>query len=53
MLEGRSNKEIARALGVSVGTAKNYVAVVLRAYNTNSRAKAILAALNEAKSGSE
>jgi len=46
MLQGRSNKEIARELGVSVGTAKNYVAVVLRAYNASSRAKAMMAALN-------
>lgn len=45
MLQGRSNKEIARELGVSVGTAKNYVAVVLRVYNAPSRAKAMLAAL--------
>lgn len=45
MLQGRSNKEIARELGVSVGTAKNYVAVVLRAYNASSRAKAMMAAL--------
>lgn len=48
MLQGRSNKEIARELGVSVGTAKNYVAVVLRAYNASSRAKAMMAALNGA-----
>lgn len=47
MLQGRSNKEIARELGVSPGTAKNYVAAVLRAYNASSRAKAVLAALAE------
>lgn len=46
MLQGRSNKEIARELGVSVGTAKNYVAAVLRVYNASSRAKAMLAALS-------
>jgi DNA-binding NarL/FixJ family response regulator len=51
MLQGRSNKEIARELGVSVGTAKNYVAVVLRAYNASSRAKAMMAALNSGASG--
>lgn len=44
MLAGRSNKEIARELSMSVGTAKNHVAVVLRAYNATSRAKAVLAA---------
>lgn len=54
MLQGLSNKEIAKELGVSVGTAKNYVAVVLRAYNANTRARAVLAALNEgAEYGSE
>lgn len=46
MLQGRSNKEIARELGVSVGTAKNYVAAILRAYNASSRAKAMMAALS-------
>ena len=47
MLQGRSNKEIARELGVSAGTAKNYVAAVLRAYSVSSRAKAVLAARAE------
>lgn len=51
MLEGRSNKEIARDLGVSVGTAKNYVAVVLRAYNASSRSKAMLAAMRSSDNG--
>ena len=46
MLQGRSNKEIARELGVSVGTAQNYVAAILRAYNASSRAKAMMAALS-------
>lgn len=46
MLRGRSNKEIARELGVSVGTAKNYVAAVLRSYNASSRSQVISAALN-------
>ncbi|WP_170160126.1 response regulator transcription factor [Azonexus fungiphilus] len=45
ILKGKSNKEIARELNVSIGTAKNYVAAVLRAYNASSRAKAISAAL--------
>lgn len=44
MAQGRSNKEIARELNVSVGTAKNYVAAILRAFNASSRAKAVLAA---------
>lgn len=41
ILRGYPNKEIARKLGVSVGTAKNYVAAVLRAYNASSRAKVL------------
>lgn len=51
MLQGKANKEIARELGVSLGTAKNYVAVVLRAYNANSRSQALLAALGGAPGG--
>lgn len=47
MLQGYANKEIARQLGVSVGTVKNYVSAILRSYGTNSRAKAVLAALND------
>lgn len=49
--EGYSNKEIARTLGVSLGTAKNYVAAVLRAFNTNSRAKAVLLATKQGLDG--
>lgn len=48
MLQGRSNKEIARAIGVSVGTAKNYVAAILRAFNASSRAKAMAVVLADA-----
>ena len=41
MLGGRSNKEIAGELAISVGTVKNYVGTILRAFNTSSRAKAM------------
>jgi len=47
MLQGLSNKEIARELGVSLGTAKNYVAAVLRVFKASTRAKAMKAALSE------
>jgi DNA-binding NarL/FixJ family response regulator len=49
LLEGRSNKEIARALGLSVGTVKNYVSALLRSTNVKTRAQ-ILATLHS-KSG--
>ena len=44
MIAGRSNKEIAREMNVSVGTVKNYVAIILRIFNTSSRSKAVFAA---------
>lgn len=40
---GLSNKEIARKLGVSVGTAKNHVASILTRIGTTTRVKAIRA----------
>lgn len=43
MLEGRSNKEIARQLGLSLGTTKNYVASVMRFLGVTSRLKAMRA----------
>lgn len=45
ILKGCSNKEIARELGVSVGTTKNYVAAVLRAFNATSRGRVMRAVL--------
>jgi DNA-binding NarL/FixJ family response regulator len=45
LLEGQSNKEIARALGLSVGTVKNYVSALLRSTNVKTRAQ-ILATLH-------
>ena len=38
-------KEIARDLGLSVGTVKNHVAVVLRALDASNRSKAVMTAL--------
>jgi DNA-binding NarL/FixJ family response regulator len=45
LLEGRSNKEIARALQLSVGTVKNYVSELLRSTNAKTRSR-ILAMSN-------
>ena len=45
MIQGKPNKEIARDLGLSVGTVKNHVAVVLRALDANNRSKAVMMAL--------
>lgn len=45
MIQGKPNKEIARDLGLSVGTVKNHVAVVLRALDASNRSKAVMTAL--------
>jgi len=45
ILKGYANKEIARELGISVGTAKNHVAAILRALRVDTRAKAVLSAI--------
>lgn len=45
MVQGEPNKEIARALGLSVGTVKNHVAVILRTLDASNRAKAVTIAL--------
>lgn len=37
LLEGRSNKEIARELGVTLGTVKNYVSALLKAMHAKTR----------------
>lgn len=41
LAEGYSNKEICRALGLSLGTVKNHVAAILNALGTTSRCKVI------------
>jgi DNA-binding NarL/FixJ family response regulator len=43
LLQGQSNKLIARALNLSVETIKDHVAAVLRALNVSSRTQAVLA----------
>jgi DNA-binding NarL/FixJ family response regulator len=49
LLEGQSNKEIARTLGLSIGTVKNYVSELLRSTKAKTRSR-ILAMLRH-KSG--
>jgi DNA-binding NarL/FixJ family response regulator len=44
LLEGQSNKHIARSLGLSVGTVKNYVSALLKSTNVKTRSQ-ILATL--------
>jgi DNA-binding NarL/FixJ family response regulator len=44
MGEGRSNREIATALGLAEGTVKVHVAAVLKALNVSNRTQAVLAA---------
>ena len=44
LLQGQSNKLIARALSLSVETIKDHVAAVLRALNVSTRTQAVLAA---------
>jgi DNA-binding NarL/FixJ family response regulator len=46
LAEGRSNKEIARALNLAAATVKVHVGAVLRALNVQSRTQAILALIN-------
>ena len=43
LLQGQSNKLIARELNLSVETVKDHVAAVLRALGVNSRTQAVLA----------
>lgn len=45
MLEGYSNKEIARKLGIALGTVKNQVAVILRVLNAQNRSQAVMNAI--------
>lgn len=51
MLTGQSNKEIARSLGLALGTVKNQVAVILRILNANNRSQAILNAIKIGAAG--
>jgi DNA-binding NarL/FixJ family response regulator len=44
LLQGQSNKLIARALSLSVETIKDHVAAVLRTFNVSTRTQAVLAA---------
>lgn len=44
LIQGLSNKLIARELGVSVDTVKDHVAAVLKALGVNSRTQAVVAA---------
>lgn len=46
MFKGRSNKEIAKYLDITLGTVKNHVAAILHAFNVSSRSKAVLAAIH-------
>jgi len=41
LLEGKSNKTIARDLAISVETVKDHVAAVLRTLGVNSRTQAV------------
>lgn len=43
MRQGKSNKEIARTLGIAESTVKAHVSVILKALNVTSRAKAVVA----------
>jgi len=44
LAEGRSNKEIARELGLAEGTVKIHIAGILKALKVNNRTQAIIAA---------
>ena len=52
LLEGQSNKLIARALNLSVETVKDHVAAVLRTLNVSSRTQAVLAVSQRASGAS-
>jgi DNA-binding NarL/FixJ family response regulator len=41
LLEGHSNKEIARVLGLTLGTIKNYVSELLKTTNTRTRSQVL------------
>ncbi|MEO8524635.1 MAG: response regulator transcription factor [Caldimonas sp.] len=52
LLQGQSNKLIARALNLSVETIKDHVAAVLRTLNVSSRTQAVLAVSRMSNRGS-
>lgn len=49
--QGKSNKEISRELGISLGTAKNHVAAVLKGLSVRNRAQAVGAAFHASRVG--
>lgn len=49
IIQGKNNKEIARSIGLSTGTVKNYVSNLLQKYNLKSRIE--LAIFFERKKG--
>jgi len=51
LMQGDSNKEIARTLGVSVETVKEHVSAVLRVLNVSSRKEAVSAMNGSASNG--
>ena len=51
LLQGQSNKLIARALSLSVETIKDHVAAVLRTLNVSTRTQAVLAATEILRAG--
>ncbi|HEX2539803.1 MAG TPA: response regulator transcription factor [Caldimonas sp.] len=53
LLQGQSNKLIARALHLSVETVKDHVAAVLRSLNVSTRTQAVLAAGQILRPGSQ
>ena len=48
MAEGKSNKEIAKELGLAAGTVKIHVSSIFKALNVNNRTLAVIAARESA-----
>jgi DNA-binding NarL/FixJ family response regulator len=44
LMQGNSNKEIARVLQLAEGTIKLHVTAILKAFNVNNRTRAVVAA---------
>jgi DNA-binding CsgD family transcriptional regulator len=53
IVQGRTNKEIAKLLGVTHSTVQTYAKNIMRVYGVNSRVLLVLAALDEMKRESE
>ena len=51
IVQGASNKAIARALGLSAGTVKGHVASLLRLYGAENRTELVIAATRRSSSG--